>query len=116
MFIDSEDPLNENSIYPFYSLESDFYDAPLWTYSFFNKSLSFWKGHAFALYTNHQNKIVMNLGGIEWGFELSFLRIKPIEINPKLLNHTDWNIAWQLIKGELPEYHCIDSEAKVNSR
>jgi hypothetical protein len=37
------------SAYPFYTYEQDFYDAPLWRYSLFNKPLRFWKGHAFAV-------------------------------------------------------------------
>lgn len=107
IFIDSENPLTKNSIYPFYTFEPDFYDAPLWTYSLFNKPLSFWEGNAFALNIDHQSKIVEYLGGIKWGFKLSLLAIQPRAINPSLLNQDAWKEAWQLVKERLPGYNFI---------
>lgn len=108
MFIDSENPNKENSIYPFYTFESGFYDAPFWTYSLFSRPLNFWKGNAFALDIDHQNRTVKCLGGIEWGFKLHFLTIRPVAINPKLLNQVDWNKIWPFIKEQLPRYIVID--------
>ncbi|NDB85354.1 MAG: hypothetical protein EB127_22025 [Alphaproteobacteria bacterium] len=90
--------------YPFYSYAQYFYDAPLWTYSFFSKPLSFWKGHAFAVSVDHQKKSIHCIGGIEWGFELSYFRLRPKSIHPQLLNKETWEKAWQILQEKLPGY------------
>lgn len=90
--------------YPFYSNLQYFYDAPLWTYSLFNKPLHFWKGHAFAAKVDHQNKSIHCIGGIEWGFELSDFRLRPKTTAPRLLNKERWEKAWQILQEKLPGY------------
>lgn len=90
--------------YPFYTYEQDFYDAPLWTYSLFNKPLRFWKGHAFAIKVDHQKKSIDCIGGIEWGFELSYFRLRPKATAPRLLNKEHWAKAWQILQEKLPGY------------
>ena len=103
-FIDAVNIESSSSAYPFYAYGQDFYDAPLWTYSLFNKPLGFWKGHAFAVDVDHQKKSIHCIGGIEWGFELSYLRLRPKSIYPQLLNKQDWEKAWQILQAKLPGY------------
>lgn len=103
-FIDAANIDSYGSAYPFYTYEQDFYDAPLWTYSLFNKPLRFWKGHAFAVKVDHQKKSIHSIGGIEWGFELSYFRLRPKSIAPRLLNKEDWEKAWQILQEKLPGY------------
>lgn len=107
MFIDAADKTIPSSPYPFYSCETDFLDAPLWQYSFFHKPLSFWKGHAFAIEINHNTRTIKNLGGIEWGFKLHFMGLRPCAIRPRLVDKNAWNQAWELIKNHLPDYKNI---------
>jgi hypothetical protein len=56
IFIDAQNKHTSGTAYPFYTYEQDFYDAPLWTYSVFNKPIHCWKGHAFAVTVNHDKK------------------------------------------------------------
>ena len=93
---------------PFYTKEKDFYDAPLWTYSLLSRPLSFWKAHTFAIEIKSQTKTIKCLGGIEWGFELPFMKRRPVAIEPQLLNEKAWVEAWRLIKDKLPRF--ISSE------
>ena len=104
VFIDAANKDTQDSAYPFYTYEQDFYDAPLWTYSLFSKPLSFWKGHAFAVQVDHQKKSIICFAGIEWGFELSQFRLRPKAINPQLLNKQDWVKAWQILQEKLPGF------------
>lgn len=103
-FIDAANIDSSGSTYPFYTYEQDFFDAPLWTYSLFNKPIRFWKGHAFAVKVDHQNKSIHCIGGIEWGFELSYFRLRPKPIRPRLLNKEHWGKAWQILQEKLPGY------------
>lgn len=103
-FIDAANIDSSSSAYPFYTYGQDFYDAPLWIYSLFNKPLRFWKGHAFAVKVDHQKKSIDCIGGIEWGFELSYFRLRPQSIHPQLLNKWDWEKAWQILQEKLPGY------------
>lgn len=103
-FIDTTTKNSSGSTYPFYTYEQDFYDAPLWTYSLFNKPIRFWKGHAFAVKADHQNKSINCIGGIEWGFALSDFRLRPKTTAPRLLNKEHWEKAWQILQDKLPGY------------
>lgn len=103
-FIDAANVDSPGSAYPFYTYEQDFHDEPLWTYSLFDKPLSFWKGHAFAVKVDHQKKSIDCIGGIEWGFELSYFRLRPKSIHPQLLNKETWEKAWQILQEKLPGY------------
>lgn len=104
IFIDAANVDSPGSAYPFYTYEQDFYDAPLWTYSLFNKPLRFWKGHAFAVKVDHQKKSIHCIGGIEWGFELSYFRLRPKATAPQLLNKEHWEKAWQILQEKLPGF------------
>ena len=104
MFIDAENKDIPHSVYPFYTYEQDFFDAPLWTYSLLSKPFNVWKGHAFAVKVDHKNKAIICIGGIEWGFELSFIRLRPKAIHPQLLDENAWGQAWQVLQNTLPGY------------
>ena len=93
-FIDAANVDSPGSAYPFYTYEQDFYDAPLWTYSLLKKPLSFWKGHAFALKVDHHRKTIECIGGIEWGFELPLVKLRPKAIHPKVLGRLEWEQAF----------------------
>jgi hypothetical protein len=110
IFIDAEDKDNNNSAYPFYTYEQDFYDAPLWRYSLLTKPISVWKGHVFAVKVDHKNKIIKCIGGIEWGFALSPLRLYPKAIHPKLLGEYAWHQAWIILEKKLSGYKQIYRE------
>jgi hypothetical protein len=101
-FIDAQ--TGENSTYPFYTHEKDFYDAPLWTYTLLKKPLTFWKAHAFPVQVDKFNKTIKCQGGIQWGFKLYLSQLRPVALKPTLLDETAWNQAWDLIKEKLPGY------------
>jgi hypothetical protein len=103
-FIDAANVDSPGSAYPFYTYEQDFYDAPLWTYSLLKKPLSFWKGHAFALKVDHHRKTIECIGGIEWGFELPLVKLRPKAIHPKVLGRLEWEQAFQVLQEKLPGY------------
>lgn len=76
-FIDS-DKFNP----PIYTLNKDFYDAPLWSLPTFK----LWQAHTYAV-TFLNGKIIKCIGGIEWGFVFgSTPRMLPI----KSLKQKDW--------------------------
>ncbi len=103
VFIDTV--CSNNPIYPFYTLEQDFYDAPLWKYSFFSKPFSFWKGHAWAVEVDFQQKIIKSIGGIAWGFNLSYFRLHPTCIEPSSIEKEVWDFDWKIFKTYLYDYH-----------
>jgi hypothetical protein len=98
IFIDAQNKHTSGTAYPFYTYEQDFYDAPLWTYSVFNKPIHCWKGHAFAVTVNHDKKTIHCVGGIQWGFELSWFKLRPVAIHPSCLSQQDWEKAWQMVQ------------------
>jgi hypothetical protein len=92
---------------PFYSNSQYFYDAPLWSYSLYEKPLTFWRAHTFAIIIDDKNKTIDCIGGIEWGFEFHATKSKPVAIDPKLLDKKVWEDDWEIIKEQLPEYRKI---------
>lgn len=106
-FIDAPALDAKHSTYPFYSKLSYFSDAPLWTYGLFSRPLSFWKGHAFALRVDLQNKTIKCLGGVEWGFRLHWTKLRPVAIIPKLLADQAWLDACALLCEKLPDYKIL---------
>lgn len=89
---------------PFYTLEQDFYDAPLWRYSLLSKPLSYWKGHAYAVMIGPDKKTIKFIGGVSWGFELSYLHIYPQKIFPDSLTFDDWKRDFLLFEEKLKTY------------
>lgn len=94
-FIDATAPPQAG--YPFYTFGRDFYDAPIWEYTLFKKPLSFWKGHAYAVKIDENKRIIECMGGVEWGFKLSFWRLRPQCLEPRALTETDWEKDRQLL-------------------
>lgn len=90
--------------YPFYTLEKDFYDAPIWRYTLFSKPLSFWKGHAYAVKIDPNNRTIECIGGIQWGFTLSYFHFRPQIIIPSGLTIQHWEQDWLIFKNKLPDY------------
>lgn len=106
-FIDAPASGGQYSTYPFYSKLSYFSDAPLWSYGLFWKPLSFWKGHAFAIILDEEGKTIKCLGGVEWGFELHWTKLRPVAILPKLLGEQAWLDACALLCKKLPDYKIL---------
>lgn len=106
-FIDAPAPDSKYSTYPFYSKLSYFCDAPLWTYGLLWKPLSFWKGHAFALQVDDVSKTIKCLGGVQWGFQLHWTKLRPVAIIPKLLDETVWLRDFEFFQKELADYRIL---------
>ena len=106
-FIDTVDQKQDLSVYPFYTCEQDFYDTPCWTYTLFEKPLSFWRGNAYAVRVDREAKTIECVGGISWGFELSSWRILPQCTIPCALTQQDWEKDWELFQTALPEYKSL---------
>ena len=106
-FLDAPPKNISHSSYPFYTCKKDFYDAPLWRYGIFSKPLRYWKGHAFAVNIDYKEKKIHCLGGIQWGFKLSFLALRPKGIFPSPLNKKHWTKAWKIIKEKFLGYEQI---------
>lgn len=83
VFIDAD----QNN-YPFYSLNKKFLDSPLWLYGLISKPLSYWEGHAYSVHLK-DGKIEF-LGGVKWGFKLSFFNLRPVMIAPAPLTKKDF--------------------------
>ncbi len=103
-FIDTVDQTQDPFLYPFYTREQDFYDAPCWTYTIFQKPLSFWRAHAYAVQIDCEAKTIECVGGISWGFELLEWLILPKCTVPSALTKQDWEKDWDVFKTALPEY------------
>jgi hypothetical protein len=93
--------------YPFYTRDKNFYDAPSWNYRFFNKTLSFWHAHAYAVRLDEQNKTIQCLGGISWGYKLPWWNLRPVMILPSTLTKNDWVTDWEVFQKALPDYQDI---------
>lgn len=91
-------------LHPFYTLDQDFYDAPLWYYTLFSKPLTYWTAHTYAVKIDHQNKTIKIIGGIKWGFRLAYFPIKPQMILPSSLDTNDWQIDIEVFKQALVGY------------
>lgn len=100
-FIDTE---TNSKKFPFYTFEPDFYDAPYWNYTFFQKPLSFWKAHVYAVMVDYKNKTIKCVGGIEWGYRFSVFQFHPKMIIPIELNEQNWKKDWLEFKTALQDY------------
>ncbi|MFQ3306863.1 MAG: hypothetical protein ACI8ZF_000095 [Candidatus Midichloriaceae bacterium] len=108
IFIDTVDFGKNNSLYPFYTLNQDFYDSPIWRYSLFYKPVSFWIGHAWAISIDYKNKTIEPIGGISWGFKLSHTKLRPVLIEPSELNKDNWIKDWSVFKTKLTGFKMLD--------
>ncbi len=73
-------------IYPMYTMQDDFYDAPYWKFTLISRPLNYWKGHAYPVVVNVANKVIYFNKGIEWGFMLQIFKTEPKSIIPRVLN------------------------------
>ena len=94
-FIDAADAVKYPEIYPFYTLNQDFDDAPKWSYSFFVKPVRRWDAHVYAVQMNHEQGTIHCVGGIKWGFEFSYFSLSPQAITPSALTQEDWKKDWE---------------------
>jgi hypothetical protein len=108
IFVDAVNEKKYPDIYPCYTLGNDFYDAPLWQYSSFDKPLSYWKAHAWAVCINKEKKTVCPIGGISWGFKLSSSYIHPICIAPEALEMDVWKEDWEIFKTKLEGFSVVE--------
>ena len=97
VFIDS---VKNAELYPFYNRGQlcDFYDAPLWRYRLWYRPITFWEGHAYAVHIDEHNKTVKCLGGVKWGYFLSYWKVRPIALRPSALTEKNWEEDKELFK------------------
>ncbi len=100
-FIDSANSDKHPDIYPFYSKGKDFYDAPLWSYSALDKPLSYWKAHTWAVEVDYKNKTIRPIGGISWGFGISYFYYYPTALDTQPLEEKDWQQDQKIFEKEL---------------
>lgn len=105
--------IDSGSFYPFYSIEQDFYDAPLWRYSYFSKPLSFWEGHAYAINVDYDKMTIKFIGGVSWGFKLDFWSLNPKTILPKTLTENEWENDIKFIQHYLPNFIIIYDDGSI---
>lgn len=95
----------DNPIYPFYTLEDEFFDNPIWNHKLFEKPVGTWVARLYAVNVDHKRKTIKCMGGFSWGFFLRDLRFKPDGVFPKHLNPYNWGEDWKYVFIEvLPEY------------
>ncbi len=103
---------------PFYATYSDFFDAPLWTYSPNHYPLHYWQGHVYALYINRNDKTLHFTGGVNWGFKLSIPNIKPIALTPSNITIKQYKKDWSKFIQHFPQfsgYKTLYSESGVHT-
>ena len=93
--------------YPFYTLDQDFYDAPLWTYVLLWHKSMLWEGHAYAVKVDDKEKTIMCFGGIGWGFGLKWYALYPEMIKPFSLGNDEWKKDWEVLKDGFKNYKII---------
>ena len=103
-FVDAADFRTYPSIFPFYTKNQDFYDAPFWNYSLMRKPLTFWNAHVYAVMVDDATGIITPTGGIQWGFTFSYFRIMPKMIVPSALNPLNWEQDWTVFQSTLNTY------------
>ena len=91
------DTVEGSKFFPFYSFEQDFFDAPLWSYGFILKPISYWVAHAYAVEINKEKKTLSVKGGIRWGFRLKSFSMYSETIPPQSLAFIDWKSDWNFI-------------------
>lgn len=91
LFVDGADSQRHPEIYPFYTFEKDFYDAPLWCYTLLSKPLSYWEGHVYAVVFDRETGEMLFSGGVSWGFTFPHpFALFPQGIKPKALTFEDF--------------------------
>jgi hypothetical protein len=112
-FVDSVD--NSQNLYPFYTYEDDFYDAPLWIYKLWDNLK--WEGHAYPVQVDHELKTIEFFSGVKWGFELGNFRLRPQMTLPELITQEDIWRDWEIFQEMLTGYKIKiknDKNRKIN--
>jgi len=97
VYSDAKDPKYKifvdttENLFPYYTKDQEFFDAPFWHIGVFFHPLSFWEAHTFAFIK--KNKKIFVIGGIGWGFRLKVFNRTPIPIPPFLLGKMAWKKA-----------------------
>lgn len=94
----------DHAHYPFYAKGKNFYNAPYWRYSLLNKPLSFWRGHAYAVAVDQEEKKITFKGGVAWGFDLPRFSFSPVACVPQALSVDDWKRDMGEVSGALAGY------------
>ena len=93
--------------HPFYTKEIDFYDAPLWSATYYHKYVTYWQAHTYAVHINEKDKTITCIGGVKWGYLMKHGSWGPEAIIPSGLNHNQWNIDKTFFNNELKQYTWI---------
>lgn len=101
------DTCPKKDIYPYYTKDQDFYDSPIWEYTLLVKPVTYWRGHVYAIKIDDNTKSIKVLGGIEWGYKLSYFYIRPQMILPSALNIENWENDKKIINGKLSDYKFV---------
>ena len=91
-------------LFPLYSKETDFYDAPLWAFSLWSRPLTYWHGHAYPIQYNQHKKTIHLKDGISWGFTLPLFGLSPNALSPRLLTEDEKNTDLKFIKMNMSGY------------
>ena len=91
----------------FYSLDQDFFANDGDFYTIFDKKISPWMGHAYAVQVDDKQKTVQCVGGISWGFRLPWWSLRPVMILPAALTQEDWQTDLPVFQGSLKEYTFV---------
>lgn len=110
VFIDSIDQETYPMIYPFFTYDKEFIDGPFSDYTLLSKPMTFWKGHVYPVQVNWNEQSIEFMGGIEWGFELSYLKLKPHMIKPRALTPEEIANDWEVFNKTLKDYKMIFTE------
>lgn len=103
-FVDAADPTQYPEIYPCYTCDQDFYDAPLWSYESGSKPISYWRGHAYAVTINTKTKEIVLLAGVIWGFRLLRRSFYPKMITPSGIDFEQVKLDIAELQKLLPDY------------
>lgn len=80
--IDSD---TSSDLFPLYTTEENFFDAPKWSYTILHKPIKTWIANCYALNIDNVKKLITIHGPIEWGFYFKYpFSTKPQMIHPNL--------------------------------
>ncbi len=103
VFIDSVDKNTNPELYPFYTMDDDFYDAPLWTYRIWHDGVE-WVAHLYPISIDFHSKVVTFSQGLLWGFRFGNYRLRPVTIKPTIISRNDIESDWLIFKNGLNGY------------
>lgn len=102
-FIDASEAL-----YPAYTYDQDFYDAPCWNSSLWSKPLRYWHGHAYPVEIDNENKTIRFVdGGVHWGFQMPFFTFGPRAIVPRIVSDEEKRDDIEYLQTQLSSFSQI---------